>query len=117
MLPLVNFTAKEPEGESPKFLQPLKSQEVFEGSAAKLEVRLSGEPEPDIEWFKDEEPIEEGRNFRIEFDDTDGCVLVINSATLEDEGMYRCVASNSFGKAIAEAELLVTGKELLLPAL
>lgn len=117
MLPLVNFTAKEPEGESPKFLQPLKSQEVFEGSAAKLEVRLSGEPEPDIEWFKDEEPIEEGRNFRIEFDDTDGCVLVINSAKLEDKGMYRCVASNSFGKAISEAELLVTGKELLLAAL
>lgn len=117
MSPLVNFTAKEPEGESPKFLQPLKSQEVFEGSAAKFEVRISGEPEPDIEWFKDEQPIEEGGNFRIEFDDTDGCVLVINSARLEDEGMYRCVASNSFGKAISEAELLVTGKELLLVVL
>jgi len=109
-----NFTAKEPEGESPKFLQPLKSQEVFEGSAAKLEVRISGEPEPEIEWFKDEQPIEEGGNFRIEFDDTDGCVLVINSAKLEDEGMYRCVASNSFGKAISEAHFLVTGEELLL---
>lgn len=117
MSPLVNFTAKEPEGESPKFLQPLKSQEVFEGSAAKFEVRISGEPEPDIEWFKDEQPIEEGGNFRIEFDDTDGFVLVINSARLEDEGMYRCVASNSFGKAISEAELLVTGKELLLVVL
>jgi len=92
----------------------LKSQEVFEGSAAKLEVRISGEPEPEIEWFKDEQPIEEGGNFRIEFDDTDGCVLVINSAKLEDEGMYRCVASNSFGKAISEAQFLVTGEELLL---
>lgn len=117
MSPIVNFKAKQPEGESPKFLQPLKSQEVFEGSAAKLEVRISGEPEPDIEWFKDEQPIEEGRNFRIEFDDTDGCVLVINCAKLEDEGMYRCVASNSFGKAISEAELLVTGKRLSLVVL
>lgn len=108
------FTAKEVEGESPKFLQPLKSQEVFEGSAAKLEVRITGEPEPDIEWFKDEQPIEEGDNFRIEFDDTDGCVLVINSAKLEDEGMYRCVASNSLGKAISEAQFLVTGKKFLL---
>ena len=113
MSPLVNFTAKQPEGESPKFLQPLKSQEVFAGSAAKLEARISGEPEPDIEWFKDEHPIKEGGNFRIEFDDTDGCVLVINSVKLEDEGVYRCVATNSFGKAISEAELLVTGKELL----
>ena len=109
---LLFFLAKEPEGESPKFIQPLKSQEVFEGSAAKFEVRITGEPEPDVEWFKDEQPVEEGGNFRIEFDDTDGCVLVINSTRIEDEGVYRCVASNSFGKAISEAELLVTGKKL-----
>ena len=75
-------------------------------------MRITGEPEPDIEWFKDEQPIEEGGNFRIEFDNTDGCVLVINSARLEDEGVYRCVASNAFGKAISEAELLVTGMQL-----
>ena len=108
------FTAKQPEGESPKFIQPLKSQEVLEGSPAKLEVRISGEPEPEIEWFKDEQPIEDGGKFRIEFDDSDGCVLIINSARLEDKGQYRCVASNEFGKAISEAELLVTGNELFL---
>ena len=103
------ITAKQPEGESPKFIQPLKSQEVMEGSPAKLEVKISGEPEPDVEWFKDEQPIEDGGNFRIEFDDSDGCTLIINSARLEDEGQYRCVATNEFGKAISEAELLVTG--------
>ena len=74
-----------------------------------LEVKISGEPEPDVEWFKDEQPIEDGGNFRIEFDDSDGCALIINSARLEDEGQYRCVATNEFGKAISEAELLVTG--------
>lgn len=111
---LITFTAKQPEGESPKFIQPLKSQEVFEGSPAKLDVRISGEPEPEIEWFKDQQPIEEGGNFRIEFDDTNGCALIINSTKLKDEGLYRCVASNSFGKAISEAELLVTGMYLSL---
>ena len=110
----VAFTGKQPEGESPKFIQPLKSQEVLKGSAAKLEVRITGEPEPDIEWFKDEYPIEEGGNFRIEFDDTDSCVLVINSARPEDEGLYWCVASNTFGKAISEAQLLVTGMLVML---
>ena len=82
---------------------------MFEGSAAKLEVRISGEPEPKVEWFKDEQPIEEGGNFRIEFDDTDGCTLVINSTKTSHEGLYKCVALNSFGKANSEAELLVTG--------
>ena len=82
---------------------------MFEGSATKLEVRISGEPEPKVEWFKDEQPIEEGSNFRIEFDDTDGCTLVINSTKTSHEGLYKCVASNSFGKANSEAELLVTG--------
>lgn len=108
------ITAKQAEGESPKFIQPLKSQEVVEGSPAKLEVRITGEPEPEIEWFKDEKPIEEGGNFRIDFDDSDGCALIINSARLEDEGQYRCVASNDFGKAISEAELLVTGMNIFL---
>lgn len=84
----------------------------MEGSPAKLEVKISGEPEPDVEWFKDEQPIEDGGNFRIEFDDSDGCALIINSARLEDEGQYRCVATNEFGKAISEAELLVTGMAL-----
>ena len=110
----VTSIEQQPEGESPKFIQPLKSQKVLEGSPAKLEVRITGEPEPNIEWFKDEYPIEEGDNFRIEFDDTDGCVLVINSATLKDEGLYWIVASNTFGKASCEAQLLVTGMELCL---
>ena len=108
------ITAKQPEGESPTFIQPLKSQEVMEGSPAKLEVKISGEPEPDVEWFKDEQPVEDGGNFRIEFDGSDGCALIINSARLEDEGRYRCVATNDFGKAISEAELLVTGMEVFL---
>lgn len=106
---LLSIAAKQPEGEAPKFIQPLKSQEVMEGSPAKLDVRISGEPEPEVEWFKDEQPVEEGGNFRIEFDDTDGCSLIINSSWVEDEGQYKCVASNDLGKAISEAELLVTG--------
>lgn len=106
---LLSIAAKQHEGEAPKFIQPLKSQEVMEGSPAKLDVRISGEPEPEVEWFKDEQPVEEGSNFRIEFDDTDGCSLIINSSRVEDEGQYKCVASNDLGKAISEAELLVTG--------
>lgn len=104
--------AKQPEGESPQFIQPLKSQEVVEGSPVKLEVRISGEPEPDVEWFKDEQPIKDEGNFRIELDDSDGCTLIINSARHDDEGVYRCVASNDFGEAVSEAELVVTGMSL-----
>ena len=106
---IFKFTAKQPKGQSPEFVQPLKSQEILKGSPVRLEVRISGEPEPDVEWFKDEQPIEDGGNFRIEFDDSDGCTVIINSARQEDGGQYQCVATNDFGKAISEAELVVTG--------
>lgn len=81
----------------------------MKGSSVKLKVRISGEPGPDVEWFKDEQPIEDEGNFRIEFDDSNGCTLIINPCRHNDGGLYRCVASNDFGKAVSEAELVVTG--------
>lgn len=81
----------------------------MKGSSVKLKVRISGEPEPDVQWLKGEQPIEDEGNVRIEFDDSNGCTLIINPCRHNDEGLYRCVASNDFGKAVSEAELVVTG--------
>ena len=80
--------------------------EVIEGSPAKLQCRLTGEPEPSIEWFKDGELVKEDKRQKMRFAG-ELCTLKILSTELEDEGAYKCVAKNDFGSAYSASELLV----------
>lgn len=50
--------------EFPGFLKRLKRTDVLADSNSHLEVRVSGEPKPQVEWFKDSMPLKE--NNRIE---------------------------------------------------
>ena len=88
------------------FTELLQPVEVVEGSPAKLQCRLSGVPEPSIEWFKDSELVKEDKRTKIRFDG-ELCSLKMLSTELEDEGAYKCVAKNEFGSASCASELLV----------
>ena len=80
--------------------------EVVEGCPAKFQCRLSGVPEPSIEWFKDSELVKEDKRTKTRFDG-ELCSLKILATELEDEGAYKCVAKNEFGSASCASELLV----------
>ena len=88
------------------FTELLQPVEVVEGSPAKLQCRLSGVPEPSIEWFKDSELVKEDKRTKIRLDG-ELCSLKILSTELGDEGAYKCVAKNEFGSASCASELLV----------
>ncbi|XP_022101402.1 myosin light chain kinase, smooth muscle-like isoform X2 [Acanthaster planci] len=91
----------------PAIHQDLRDCEVFEGSAARFDCRISGFPEPQVYWYKDGREIKESRHFRIEFEGEDLCSLIIREAGPDDEGVYKCEARNPAGVACSEAELLV----------
>lgn len=100
-----------PEGEAPRFIKPLKSVDVVEGSRLDVEVRYTGLPKPDIEWFRNDKLIKEDKRTKIRHVTEDTCTLVISDLVLEDEAPYKCVITNSFGKAVSEAEIVVlTGR-------
>ena len=40
--------------QKPEFLKELKDMTVDEGSDATFEVQVSGQPEPEVQWFKDD---------------------------------------------------------------
>ena len=88
------------------FTELLQPVEVVEGSPAKLHCRVTGVPEPTIEWFIDSEPVKEDKRTKIRFDG-ELCTLKILSTELEDEGAYKCIAKNEFGSASCASELLV----------
>ena len=106
---MLNFrpsVAEEAKSEPPVFAEPLAEVEVTEGSAAKLQCRVTSQSEAAIEWFKDDEAIVPNERMKTRFDG-ELCSLRLMPSELDDEGEYKCVARNEFGSASCSAELLV----------
>ncbi|XP_078114157.1 immunoglobulin superfamily DCC subclass member 4 [Sander vitreus] len=88
-----------------KFLQEPSPQTVHAGGAARFKCQIEGVPTPVITWEKDTVAVPEETRFISLLNG----VLQILEVTKEDEGAYRCVASNSARKDIShEARLTVT---------
>ena len=88
------------------FIESLQPVEVVQGSPAKLQCKVTGVPEPSIEWFRDSEPVKEDNRIKIRFDG-ELSTLKILSTELEDEGTYKCVAKNDLGSVSCASELLI----------
>ncbi|XP_048868684.1 myosin light chain kinase, smooth muscle isoform X1 [Brienomyrus brachyistius] len=91
----------------PSFSIKIKDVEVVEGSAARFDCKIEGYPDPEVVWFKDDQPIKETRHFQIDYDEDGNCSLVISDVSGEDDAKYTCKAMNSVGEATCMAELLV----------
>lgn len=98
--------AKSPEGKAPEVIKPAKDVEVEGGKPARIECQISGQPKPNVEWFKDSEKVKETKRVKLETDD-EKFSLNFKATELEDEGDYKCVARNEFGSVSTNAELLV----------
>nr|XP_002739916.1 PREDICTED: myosin light chain kinase, smooth muscle-like [Saccoglossus kowalevskii] len=92
---------------APKFTQELRDIEVCEGSAARLDCVVVGEPEPDIRWLKEGKEIKESKHHSMDFGDDDSVSLIIAEVNEDDDGEYMCEATNIAGKATSAAEIIV----------
>ncbi|XP_077420810.1 immunoglobulin superfamily DCC subclass member 4 isoform X2 [Vanacampus margaritifer] len=87
------------------FRQEPSPQTVPAGGAARFECQIDGVPTPVITWEKDKVAVPQDPRFIS----LPNGVLQILEVTREDEGAYRCVASNSAGRDIShESRLTVT---------
>ena len=98
----------EPKG-SPEFLEPLPEElEIEEGDEVRLTVRVTGEPKPKVKWMMGSQPLKKSSRVEI-FESDDVHEVLIKNVILNDEGVYNCVATNKFGEAFCDCELLVEG--------
>lgn len=95
----------------PEFKEKMKHAEVVEGDTARFNVRLSGNPQPKVEWSKGGKTISNGGRLRVEQSD-DLHSLFIDNASMDDFGTYKCVASNEAGRIHCSARLDVKEKEI-----
>ncbi|OCT60917.1 hypothetical protein XELAEV_18046941mg [Xenopus laevis] len=91
----------------PLFTKTILDIEVVEGSAARFDCRIEGHPDPEVIWYKDDQPIKESRHFQIDYDEDGNCSLTISEVCGDDDTKYSCKAVNSQGEATCTAELIV----------
>lgn len=91
----------------PTFSSVIQDVEVVEGSAARFDCKIEGYPDPEVVWYKDDQPIKETRHFQIDYEEDGHCSLVISEVCPDDDAKYTCKAVNSLGKASCTAELMV----------
>ncbi|KAG2459229.1 SPEG kinase, partial [Polypterus senegalus] len=91
----------------PRILQELKDVVLLEGSAAKLECRVSAFPDPFIVWSKDGKELKDGPKYRYVFEDPDIVALVVRDGELSDLGQYTVSVKNAFGEAYDSARIIV----------
>lgn len=72
---------------------------------------MEGDPVPDIEWSVDGDKIKKGGRFDF-LTRGDLVTLKISETSAEDEGEYKCTATNENGTATTSAELIVNGKRV-----
>uniref|UniRef100_A0A0N4WUT8 Muscle M-line assembly protein unc-89 n=1 Tax=Haemonchus placei TaxID=6290 RepID=A0A0N4WUT8_HAEPC len=91
-------------GSPPRFIIPLEDQTVLVGGVIDLECKVTGEPMPQVKWSRDGGPIWEDSRYEWDIDEAKGIYhLRIQSATVNDEGTYRCVATNESGSATTKS--------------
>uniref|UniRef100_A0A8C6IW82 Myosin light chain kinase, smooth muscle n=1 Tax=Melopsittacus undulatus TaxID=13146 RepID=A0A8C6IW82_MELUD len=91
----------------PYFTKKILDMEVVEGSAARFDCKIEGYPDPEVMWYKDDQPVKESRHFQIDYDEDGNCSLTISEVCGDDDAKYTCKAVNSLGEATCTAELLV----------
>lgn len=81
------------------FVDALQGQRVKHGSRVVLQARLTGSPAPQIIWYHGSREIPNSPDFRQEYDVSTGVIrLCIEEVFVDDQGPYRAVAINEYGK-------------------
>uniref|UniRef100_A0A7E4UT28 Muscle M-line assembly protein unc-89 n=1 Tax=Panagrellus redivivus TaxID=6233 RepID=A0A7E4UT28_PANRE len=93
---------------APRISVRLADVRVSEGSPLKLECKIEGTPTPEIVWYKDGERVVPSERLILEHNpDTGMARLIIPSATLDDDGLYRVIATNPAGSAVDKCNATV----------
>ncbi|CAG9558595.1 unnamed protein product [Danaus chrysippus] len=92
--------------EIPRFEKELTDLLCYDGDAIEFECRIAANPDPFIRWYHYTEVVPDCPDFVTSYD-RGTARLKINQVTAEDEGTYKCEASNSLGKATSSACLVV----------
>lgn len=79
------------------------------GLDGKMVCHVTGNPRPEISWFKNGKPIFEGNRYKMKREG-DNCILYLKDCSPDEDGYYKCVATNRDGKDETEAQFRAVEK-------
>ncbi|XP_078079909.1 myosin light chain kinase, smooth muscle-like [Mustelus asterias] len=97
----------------PFFSKALEDLEEVEGSASCLQCHVEGYPDPEVIWYKNEDPLTESSRFQINYQEDGSCSLIITDLTQTDSGLYTCKAMNPLGEQTCSATLTVYSLDVI----
>ncbi|KZC06585.1 Muscle M-line assembly protein unc-89 [Dufourea novaeangliae] len=104
------------EANAPIFLVRLKDTELLENTYLRFMVKVKGDPNPEMKFYKDDVPIDSNHprvKIITEQADKGFYELVIDDVQKQDAGKYSCTAKNRFGETSCEGTVTVTDDKML----
>ena len=93
-------------------MKRLEDVEVVDGQEVMLFCVVSGQPMPAITWYHNDKNIASNDEYVFTYDRQTGHVyLVILDCLVDDEGDFRCVATNAAGQAVTQCRLRILSAE------
>lgn len=99
----------------PKFVKTLSDVKATEGSPVKLECVVKGEPEPTVQWLREDLPIDPSPDFDMFYKDGTA-TFNIHEIYLDDAGKFSCSAVNPAGTITTSCKVSVEAKPAPKPA-
>lgn len=99
---------------TPKVRKPLADTEVDENTTLTLEVEIYAEPEPEITWYKNGQPVQTDARLTIKRDSqrVENYTLSLTMVRGADSGDYEVRAVNSMGTISSKSRVVVQSKYL-----
>uniref|UniRef100_A0A8C9RR54 receptor protein-tyrosine kinase n=1 Tax=Scleropages formosus TaxID=113540 RepID=A0A8C9RR54_SCLFO len=101
------FVLRHPERRAPWLRQNLTSQVVNSSSTLTLACYAHGVPPPFITWYKNGKLVQAAPGITMTADG----LLTIERVNKDEEGLYKCEASNSEGKVMTAASITVVEED------
>lgn len=99
--------------EPPFFVERFEEQRIPQNSTIKLPAKVSGNPVPEITWFHNNVPLQPSDRVKQSYDGENIELTITKANSQSDSGDYKCVASNSIGKASHGARVIVEVEDVV----
>ncbi|XP_014056496.1 triple functional domain protein isoform X3 [Salmo salar] len=94
----------------PEFLLPLSDVTCDLGESVTLRSKVCGRPKASVTWRgPDHSTLSNDGHYSVTYSDTGEATLLIMGVSVEDDGVYTCVATNVVGSVSSSASLRVLG--------
>ncbi|XP_075930941.1 nexilin isoform X1 [Petromyzon marinus] len=114
--PVVNDDDELTRSGAPWFKRPLKNTQVVDGEPVRFLVRIVGSPRPEVTWWFEGEPLEDGEEYQYVVRGEDTYCLYLPETFPDDEGEYMCKAVSPKGSAASTCILTIESKAGALAA-